>query len=83
MKKVLKKGKSGNRKYRLRAYEEMKSLNDSSSRIELLQMLISVCPQSIEDEFPLRNWSSLIVYSSLRKRSEYAIILSEIELKKW
>ena len=63
--------------------EEMKSLNDSSTRIELLQMLISVGPQSIEEELPSRNWSSLIVYSSLRKRSEYAIILGEIELKKW
>jgi hypothetical protein len=30
MEKILKKGKSGNRKERLVAYEEMKSLNDSS-----------------------------------------------------
>ena len=81
MKKVLKKGKSGNRKYRLRAYEEMKSLNYSSLRIEFLKMLISLGSQAIEEELPSRNWSSLIVYSSLRKRSEYAIILGEIQLK--
>ena len=60
----------------------MKSLNDSLTRIELLQMLISVGPQAIEEELPSRKWSSLIVYSSLRKRSEYGIILGEIELKK-
>ena len=64
------------------AYEEMKSLNDSSTRIELLQMLISVGPQSIKEELPSWNRRSLIVYSSLRKRSEYAMILGEIELKK-
>jgi hypothetical protein len=33
MKKVLKKGKRGNKKERSVAYEEMKSLNDSSTRI--------------------------------------------------
>ena len=60
----------------------MKSLNDSSTRIDLLQMLISEDPQAIEEELPSRNWSSLIVYSSLRKRSEYAIILGEIKWKK-
>ena len=60
----------------------MKSLNDSSTRIDLLQMLISLGFQAIEEELPSRNWSSLIVYSSLRKRSEYAIILGEIKLKK-
>jgi len=42
MKKVLKKGKRGNRKERLVAYEEMKSLNENSTRIELIQMLIPV-----------------------------------------
>ena len=36
MKKILKKGKRGNRKERLVAYEEMKSLSDSSTRIELM-----------------------------------------------
>ena len=36
MKKVLKKGKRGNRIERLVAYEEMKSLNDRSTRIELI-----------------------------------------------
>ena len=34
MKKILKKGKRGNRKERMVAYEEMKSLNGSSTRIE-------------------------------------------------
>ena len=50
MKKVLKKGKRGNRKERLVAYEEMKSLNDSSTRIELIQMLIPLGLQAIEEE---------------------------------
>ncbi len=50
MKKVLKKGKRGNRKERLVAYEEMKSLNESSTRIELIQMLIPLGLQAIEEE---------------------------------
>ncbi len=50
MKKILKKGKRGNRKERLVAYEEMKSLSDSSTRIELIQMLIPVGLQAIEEE---------------------------------
>ena len=50
MKKVLKKGKRGNSKKRLLAYEEMKSLNESSTRIELIQMLIPVGLQAIEEE---------------------------------
>ena len=50
MKKILKKGKRGNRKARLVVYEEMKSLNDSSTRIELIQMLIPVGLQAIEEE---------------------------------
>ena len=50
MKKVLKKGKRGNRKERLVAYEEMKSLNENSTRIELIQMLIPVGLQAIEEE---------------------------------
>jgi hypothetical protein len=50
MKKVLKKGKSGNRKERLVVYEEMKSLNENSTRIELIQMLIPVGLQAIEEE---------------------------------
>jgi hypothetical protein len=41
MKKVLKKGKRGNKKERLVADEEMLNLDDSSSRIELIQMLMS------------------------------------------
>jgi hypothetical protein len=40
--KVLKKSKRGNRKERLVVYEEMKSLNENSTRIELIQMLIPV-----------------------------------------
>ena len=55
MKKILKKGKRGSRKARLVVYEEMKSLNDSSTRIELLQMLISLGTQAIEEELPSRN----------------------------
>ena len=50
MKKVLKKGKSGNRKERLVVYEEMKSLNENSTRIELIQMLIPVGLQAIDEE---------------------------------
>ena len=50
MKKVLKKGKRGNKKERLFAYEEMKSLNGSSTRIELIQMLIPVGLQTVEEE---------------------------------
>jgi len=53
MKKILKKGKRGNRKARLVVYEEMKSLNDSSTRIELIQMLIPVGLQAIEEELQL------------------------------
>ena len=60
----------------------MKSLSDSLTSIDLLQMLISLGPQAIEEELPSRNWSLPIVYSSLRKRSEYAIILGKIKLKK-
>ena len=59
----------------------MKSLNDSSTRIELIQMLIPLGLQAIEEELPSRNWSSLIVYSSLWKRPKYASILGRIELK--
>ena len=50
MKKLLKKGKSGNRKERLVGYEKMKSLNENSTRIELIQMLIPVGLQAIEEE---------------------------------
>jgi hypothetical protein len=45
MKKVLNKGNRGNRgnrKERLLAYEEMKSLNGSSTRIALIQILIPI-----------------------------------------
>jgi hypothetical protein len=50
MKKVLKKGKRNNRKERLVVYEEMRSLNENSTRIELIQMLIPVGLQTIEEE---------------------------------
>ena len=50
MEKILKKGKRGNRKERLVAYEKMKSLNENSTRIELIQMLIPVGLQAIEEE---------------------------------
>ena len=50
MKKVMKKGKRGNRKERLVVYEEMKSLNENSTRIELIQMLIPVGLQAIDEE---------------------------------
>ena len=50
MKKVLKKGKRNNRKERLVVYEEMRSLNENSTRIELIQMLISVGLQAIDEE---------------------------------
>jgi hypothetical protein len=49
MKKVLKKGKRGNKKERLAAYEEI--LNQgNTSRIELIQMLIPLGLQAIEEE---------------------------------
>ena len=54
MKKVLKKGKRGKKKERLVAYEEMKSLNENSTRIELIQMLIPVGLQAIEEELQSR-----------------------------
>ena len=50
MKKILKKGKRGNRKERLVAYEEMLNLDGNSTRIELIQMLIPVGLQAIEEE---------------------------------
>ena len=50
MNKVLKKGKRGNRKERLVAYEKMSSLNENSTCIELIQMLILVGIQAIEKE---------------------------------
>ena len=50
MKKVLKKGKRGNKKERLAAYEEMLNQSNTSSRIELIQMLIPLGLQAIEAE---------------------------------
>ena len=50
MKKVLKKGKRGNKKERLAAYEEMLNQGNTSSRIELIQMLIPLGLQAIEEE---------------------------------
>jgi hypothetical protein len=49
MKKVLKKGKRGNRKERLVTYEEMKSLNENLTRIDLIQILIPVGGGSSSD----------------------------------
>ena len=49
MKKVLKKCKSGNKKERLAAYEEMLNQGNTSSRIELIQMLIPLGLQAIEE----------------------------------
>ena len=40
MRKVLKKSKRGNRKERLAAYEEIFKQGNTSSRIELIQILI-------------------------------------------
>ena len=51
MKKVLKKDKRGNKKERLVTYEKMSSLNENSTRIELIQMLIPVGLQTIEEGF--------------------------------
>jgi hypothetical protein len=53
MKKVLKQGKGGNRKERLVAYEKMSSLNENSTCIELIQMLIPVGLQAIEEKLRL------------------------------
>jgi hypothetical protein len=50
MKKVLKKGKRGNKKERLAAYEEMLNQGNTSSRIDLVQMLIPLGLQAIEEE---------------------------------
>ncbi len=50
MKKILKKGKRGNKKERLLAYEEIRDQDQRSSRIELIQMLIPLGLQAIEDE---------------------------------
>lgn len=50
MKKILKKGKRGNKKERLLAYEEIRDQDQRSSRIELIQMLIPLGLQAIADE---------------------------------
>ena len=50
MRKILKKGKRGNRKERLVAYEEMLNLDGNSTRIELIQMLIPLGLQAVEEE---------------------------------
>jgi len=51
MRKVLKKRKIGNKKERLAACEEMLRQGNTSSRIELIQMLIPLGRQAIEGEF--------------------------------
>ena len=47
MKKILKKGKRGNGKERLVTYEKMSSLNENSTCIELIKMLILLAIQAI------------------------------------
>ena len=54
MKKVLKKGKRGNRKEILVAYEKKSSLNENSTCIELIQMLMPASLQAIEKELQLK-----------------------------
>lgn len=50
MKKVLKKGKRGNKKERLAAYDEILNPSSVASRIELIQMLIPLGLQAVEEE---------------------------------
>ncbi len=53
MREVLKKDIRGNKKERLAAYEEMLNQGNTSSRIELIQMLIPLGLQAIEEELQL------------------------------
>jgi hypothetical protein len=73
MKKLLKKGKSGNRKERLVGYEKMKSLNENSTRIELIQMLIPVGLQAIEEE----------LQSEVSKLAGSRYTHTHLDLKRW
>ncbi len=50
MKKVLKKGKRGNKKERSAAYEEMLNQGNTSSRIEWVQMLIPLGLQAMQSD---------------------------------
>ena len=68
MKKILKKGNRGNKKERLVAYGKMSNLDDTSSHIELIQMLIPVGLQAIEDELQPneeKNSASLTLNSAI------------------
>ena len=73
MRKILKKGKRGNRKERLVAYEAMKSLDDSSTRIELIQMLIPVGLQAIEEE----------LQSEVMKMAGVRYTRTHLDFKRW
>ena len=73
MKKVLKKGKRGNRKERLVTYEKMSSLNENSTRIELIQMLIPVGFQAIEKE----------LQSEVSKQAGAGYTRTHPDLKRW
>ena len=73
MKKVLKKGKRGNRKERLVAYEKMSSLNENSTCIELIQMLIPVGFQAIEKE----------LQSEVSKQAGAGYTRTHHDLKRW
>ncbi len=53
MKKILRKGKRGNKKERLAAYEEMLNQGNTSSRTELIQMLIALGLQPARQSFML------------------------------
>jgi hypothetical protein len=50
MRKVLKKGKRGNKKERLATYKEILNQGNTPSRIELIRMLILLDLQAIEEE---------------------------------
>jgi|TARA_B110000467_G_C18026193_1_gene318290 hypothetical protein len=73
MKKVLKKGKRGNRKEILVAYEKKSSLNENSTCIELIQMLIPVSLQAIEKELQLK----------VSKLAGARYTLTHTDLKRW
>ena len=73
MKKVLKKGKRGNKKERLVTYEKMSSLNENSTRIELIQMLIPVGFQAIEKE----------LQSEVSKQAGAGYTRTHPDLKRW
>jgi hypothetical protein len=73
MKKVLKKGKRGNRKEKLVAYEKMSSLNEDSPCIELIQMLMPVGLQAIKKE----------IQSEVSKLAGTRYTRTHNDLKRW